>query len=216
VARERRLDLARRRRRQRLATIGDELREARLTAGLSQDAVARAAGTSSSALSRVELGGSQRVSYETLVAIGAILGLDVSIRAYPEGSPLRDTAQLSLLSRFRARIATSLSWRSEVPLSVPGDRRGWDAVIAGPGWRVAVDAETRLRDVQALLRRIALKARDDRAATVILVVADTRHNRQTLRLYAGDIDPLLPERSDAILSRLEAGDPPPASGIVRL
>ena len=51
--------------------IGDELREARLAAGLSQRRVAEFVGLSHSEISRVELAHSDHVPYETLAVIGA-------------------------------------------------------------------------------------------------------------------------------------------------
>ena len=47
--------------------------------------------------------------------------------------------------------------------------------------RVAVEAETRVTDFQALARRIALKQRDDSVERVILLVAATRGNRGAVR-----------------------------------
>ena len=69
------------------------------------------------------------------------------------------------------------------------DQRAWDAVIttvaqAGDGrprrCLIGVEAETRLRDLQALQRRLALKRRDGGVDRVILLVADTRSNRAIL------------------------------------
>ena len=161
VTRDRRTDRGRRESRRRLAAIGDELREARLSAGLSQRQLAETVGISHSEVSRVELAQSERVPYQTLAMIGAVLGLDVSIRAFPGGEPIRDAAQVALLGRLRSQLEPSLRWRTEVPIRVPGDRRAWDGEIGGPNWRAVVDAESRLRDVQAVARRVALKARDD-------------------------------------------------------
>ncbi len=64
--------------------------------------------------------------------------------------------------------------------SGPRDRRAWDAVIEGQGWRIGVEAETRLHDVQSLLRRVALKQRDGAVSAVILLVNDTANNRRVL------------------------------------
>ena len=46
-----------------------------------------------------------------------------------------------------------------------------------------VEAETRLDDLQALERRIYLKQRDLGIRRVILLVADTRHNRAVLEAH---------------------------------
>jgi transcriptional regulator with XRE-family HTH domain len=142
--------------------VGDELREARLQAGLTQGQVGAAVGLSASEISRIELGQAARVSYETLVLVAAVLGLDLPLRAFPAGDPVRDIAQLTLLAKLRGRLPDGLRWRTEVPLRIPGDRRAWDAVIEGRGWRLPVEAESRLRDVQACSRKVMLKRRDDR------------------------------------------------------
>jgi transcriptional regulator with XRE-family HTH domain len=194
--------------------VGEELREARLQAGLTQVELGAAVGLSKSEISRIELGRERNVPYERLVLIAAALGLDLPLRAFPSGEPVRDVAQLALLASFRRLLAATLPWRTEVPLRVPGDRRAWDAVIDGPGWRVAVEAETRLRDVQALSRRIALKQRDDRTDVVILLVADTRNNRHVLRLATPDLAATFPTSGRASVHALSEGRQPAGSAIV--
>ena len=211
---ERRIDRARRAAQRGLLTIGDELREARLAGGVSQRELGAAVGLSHSQVGRIERGLVPGVAYETLVLIGAHLGLDVPVRAYPNGDRIRDAAQLALLARLRAMIAPGLRHRTEVPLGLPGDRRAWDEVIDGPGWSIPVEAETRLRDTQALRRRLALKCRDAQVDRLLLVVADTRHNRHVLRLAAGDFAEAFPVRSRDALAALRNGRPPPASAIV--
>ena len=62
-------------------------------------------------------------------------------------------------------------------MPIQGDHRSADAVIDGQGILAMVEAETRIDDVQALERRIAAKQRDLGIARVILLIADTRHNR---------------------------------------
>lgn len=208
------MDRGRRRARVALLSVGDELREARLGAGLTQQKVGDAVGISHAGVSRIERGLATRVPYETLVLMGAVLGLDVPLRTYPAGEPLRDAPQMALLGSFRRLLAATLGWRTEVPLRIAGDRRAWDAVIEGRGWRVAVDAETRLRDVQALTRRIALKQRDDRVDVVILLVADTRHNRHVLRLAAPDLIATFPVAGREAMHALSEGRQPSGSAIV--
>lgn len=216
VTRERRLDRGRRDASRSLTRVGDELREARLSAGLTQHQAGSAAGISSSELSRIEHGIAKRVPYESLVFLGSVLGLDVPLRTYPSGEPVRDAAQLALLARLRALLPASLRWRTEVPLAMPGDRRAWDAVIERSGWRVPVDAESRLRDVQACTRRVALKRRDDRSDVVILLVADTRHNRRVLRLAGPDLAAEFPIAGALAIASLRDGEKPMGSGIVLL
>jgi hypothetical protein len=125
-------------------------------------------------------------------------------------------AQLALLGRFRALLPADLRWRTEVPIRIERDLRAWDADVGGAGWSVPVEAETRLRDVQALARRLALKRRDDGAETMILLIADTRHNRRVLRLAMPDLVLEFPATGRAVLAALWAGEQPSASGIVLL
>ena len=151
-----------------------------------------------------------------LALIASVVGLDLPLRTYPAGEPIRDAAQLALLARLRALLPPELRWRTEVPLAIEGDRRAWDAVIEGRGWRLPVDAESRLRDVQAFSRRLALKQRDDRSACVVLLVADTRHNRHVLRLAGPDLAAAFPTPGRAALAALSIGERPPGSAIVLL
>jgi transcriptional regulator with XRE-family HTH domain len=199
-----------------LQVIGEELRNARLLAGLTQQQVGDAVGTSHTTVSRIELGRAPNVSYQTLVLIATVLGLDLPLRVFPSGEPLRDASQAALLGKLRIGVARELGWRTEVLLRIPGDRRAWDAAIRGPDWEVAVDAESRLRDVQAVVRRTALKRRDDRREIMILLVANTRHNRHVLRLVAADLAADYPVRGADALAALARGERPVGSAIVLL
>lgn len=216
ATRERRLDRGRRRAGRALVSIGDELRELRLQAALTQRALSSTVGISPAEISRIERGRSPHVAYETIVLVGAALGLDIPLRAFPNGDRVRDAAQLALLGRFRGELPRGLRYRTEVPLGIPGDLRAWDAIVDGPGWSVPVEAETRLRDTQALRRRIALKCRDGRVDRIVLLVADTRHNRHVLRIAADDFAELFPGRGREALGAFRDGSPPVASSIILL
>lgn len=199
-----------------LLAIGEELREARIQAALTQRALGVSVGISAAEISRIERGQSPHVAYETLACLAAALGLDLPLRAFPNGDPVRDAAQLALIRRLRELSPPGVRQRTEVPLGIPGDRRAWDMVIDGPGWSIPVEAETRLRDVQALLRRTALKARDGGADRLILLVADTRHNRHVLRLAAAEFAGAFPVRGREALVALRTGICPTGSSVVIL
>jgi hypothetical protein len=78
-----------------------------------------------------------------------------------------------------------------------------------------VETETRPRDVQALLRRLATKRRDDPGiSSVVLVMADTRHNRSLLKEFGEVVRAELPVASKVIIEALAAGREPGGSGIV--
>jgi hypothetical protein len=129
---------------------------------------------------------------------------------------VRDAAQLALLRRLRGSLPSGVRIRFEVPLGIQGDLRAWDAIIEGPGWWRPVEAETRLRDLQALQRRLRLKCRDAGVSAVILLVADTRHNRQVLRTNADALAELCPTSSRQLLTTLRTGRPPARGGVLIL
>lgn len=215
ATRERAVDRGRRAADRHAVTLGMELREARLGAGVSQAFVAHAVGTSRAEISRIERGRAPHAPLGRLTLTAAVLGLDLSVRLYPAGLPIRDRAQVGLLERLRARLPPDLVWQTEVPIPIPSDPRAWDASISGRGWTVYVDAETRLRDAQALQRRTALKKRDTSTNRVVLLVADTRTNRAILSGLARPLlDDAIPGRR--LLADLAAGRDPGGSGLIVL
>jgi hypothetical protein len=147
--------------------------------------------------------------------VAAVVGLRIGLRAYPGGDPLRDAAHARLLERFRRRLHPALGWRTEVPLPNAGDPRAWDAVVTGDGWRDGIEAETGVDDAQALERRAQLKQRDGGLDHVILVISDTKRNRQALGT-APSAFAAFPLRTRQVLGALATGRHPGASGIVLL
>ena len=197
--------------------IGHELRVARQVVGESVHVVGSAIEMSGMQVSRIERGILPTVSIEQLARLGAAVGLDVRVRAYPGPSPVLDAAQMALLGRLRARLPKHLLFRTEVPLPSVGDQRAWDASISrlvGIADVLPVEAETRLVDGQAQFRRISLKLRDSGLEHVLVVLADTRRNRDVLRsassILSGDF-PVSPRRA---LAALSAGHHPGGSAIV--
>jgi transcriptional regulator with XRE-family HTH domain len=190
-----------------------------VAAGLSLRDAAAASGAAYTQLWRFERGLLDRVSIADVGAWCAVVGLDLSLRAYPVGDPIRDRAQLALLERFRARLHPSLRWRTEVPLPIERDLRAWDAEVSGAAperWRVRVEAETNVADGQALERRIQLKIRDDPVGHVILLVSETRANRQAMRLLRDGLMATFPLDARATMTALTAGRDPGGSGFVIL
>jgi transcriptional regulator with XRE-family HTH domain len=191
-----------------------DIARARRGAGLSQADVGRPCGLSRSTEARTE-SGNRRATIEELACLGATVGLDVRVRAYPRGDAIRDAGQARLLERLRVRLAPALRWSTEVPLPITGDPRAWDAVIRGAGWRIGVEGETVLDDMQAVERRVALKRRDGQVDHVVLLVADTPRNRRALAATPASFRDL-PLRTRAVLAALRDGRDPGASGIVVL
>jgi hypothetical protein len=82
--------------------------------------------------------------------------------------------------------------------------------------QVAVEAETRLVDVQALQRRIELKSRDSGIATVILLMSASRSNRETVRLFGEPLRESFPVRGVEALRMLRKGRLPAGSAAILL
>lgn len=213
--RERPGDRGRRRARSDLHVVAADERRSRIGAGLSLRAVGDATGIDHARIWRFERGQFGELGVEDIVAIGAVVGLEVRLRAFPAGDAIRDAGQQRLLERLRPRVHASLGWGTEVGLPIEGDLRAWDAVIRADGWSVGVEAETVLDDLQALDRRLALKRRDGRMDHVILLVADTHRNRRALAAAPGAFADL-PLRAREILGALGRGADPGGSGIVIL
>jgi transcriptional regulator with XRE-family HTH domain len=199
-----------------LATLADEFREARYQSGVSQRFVAGRSGVSRSTYSRIENARHASLSIQDAARVASTLGLDLVVRAYPGTGSLRDGAHAERLGRLLSFAAQPLSVAREVPLPArPGsiEQRAWDAVVTGSGARTALELEMRLRDAQALERRLALKRRDDPVERFVLAIADSRSNRRAL-LEARDLFASLPRLSRrSVIESLQAGRHPP-SGIV--
>lgn len=216
ATRERGIDRGTRRGRWLLGDFGRELRDARLQAGLSQREVGRSAGISGSWVSRIEAGLVKSLSILLAAQLMAVVGRDLSVRSYPAGSPIRDAAHQELLRRFRSRISPAFRCRFEVPLPIPNDPRAFDMALETNGLFIAVEAETRLHDGQALARRLALKRRDGRPDRMILLVNATKSNRGFLRDEGAGLKEAFPLSTRAVLEALGQGDAPVADGIVLL
>jgi transcriptional regulator with XRE-family HTH domain len=194
-----------------------EIRDTRVAIGLSQDDVGRAAGISGSQVGRFERGELADIGLRQLCRLSVAVGLVPSVRLYPDGDPARDAAQIRLLERMRVRLPTASGWRTEVPLHGRSDPRAWDAVARSGDCLDAFEAESRLGDLQALDRRIALKLRDDPTiGHVFLVVAATRANRRVLALGRESLRGNFPLDTRQALASLSRGVCPGANGLLVL
>jgi transcriptional regulator with XRE-family HTH domain len=198
-----------------------EAEEARVAAGLSYAALARALGLSKSHVARILRRGVTDVGVIRVAQVLAVVGLELTARAHPVAPPVRDAASVALLDRLRTRLSPACVCRTEVPvLELPAtgfvDLRAWDLAIDGPGWTARLDAETRLGDVQALQRRIALKQRDGRVSCVILLVSRTRHNREVIRAAEASLRAQFPISPRLALQRLGRGESPRGNSMILL
>jgi transcriptional regulator with XRE-family HTH domain len=196
--------------------LGAEIRDVRVSAGLSLRAAAGSVGMSYSVLGRIERGVLANVTILQLSQACTAVGLRLSGKAYPDGDPIRDAGQARLLRRFEARLPPGTAFRRETPLPIPGDPRGIDGTATLDRRRTGVEAETHLADLQALERRALQKQRDAGLPVLILLVADTHHNRRVLALHREALRASFPLDTRAVMARVTRGLPPEQNGIVVL
>ncbi len=165
---------------------------------------------------RIERGEVHGVSVDQLGRACSAVGLRLIAKAVPGAGPAVDEAQLGLLGRFRAVLPPGSRLATEVPLPGRGDLRAWDGLLVLDHVRIAVEAETRLLDAQALERRYAIKMRDGHVDLMVLLVADTAHNRAFLDMHREALRMRFPLDGRQLLPDLRAGRAPSASGILSL
>lgn len=195
--------------------VADDLTRARATAGLSVRGIARSIGVSADRIIRAERGDPTTLTIELLARIAPALGLQLAVSLHPNGDPVRDRAHLALLGRLRSRLPAGIRWRTEVPIPIAGDLRAADACIELSQVLMLIEAETRLTDVQAVERKSTLKQRDIDADRLILLVADTPHNRAVLRLHP-ELAERFPVTTRRCLAALGRAEDPGGDAIVLL
>lgn len=196
--------------------LGREIRNARLSSGTSQRDAGRRVEMSHAQFGRIERGQLDALTIDQAARACAAVGLRLIVRAVPGGDPALDSGQLALLERFRRELPLAVPLGTEVPLPIPGDLRAWDGMIRIDGVRIGIEAEARIRDAQAIDRRIALKRRDGGVEIVILLLANTASNRLMLALHREALRSSFPLDTRQVMAALRIGRAPTASGIVVL
>lgn len=92
-----------------MLNLGDEFRDKRVAIGMSQQQVAAAAGISRLSYLRIERGRMQNLRIVTASRIAALLGLDLSLRAYPGAGPMRGAAHAARLMKVLSQVGTPLT-----------------------------------------------------------------------------------------------------------
>jgi transcriptional regulator with XRE-family HTH domain len=202
----------------RLRDVGTEFRNKRNELGLSQAAVAKAARISRSTYSRIERGKSPGLTVVVAARVGAMLGLDLSLKTYPGGQPLRDEASAKRIKYLKDLTGPPLRARTEVPLPQRSDHvelRRWDLMLTGGAKRTGLEFEARLYDAQAQVGRWNIKLRDDPVDAFVVVLADTQRNRQAFAQYETLFADFPRIGTAAFLAMLRSGTHPP-TGLVFL
>lgn len=196
--------------------IGQEVALARTNQGLSVHAAARLAGVAPATQQRVEAG-DPAVGITTVCRVAAPLGLKVWGKAFPVVTPaLRDTGQLAIAEYLRTAAGTRLSVVLEHGL---GNGRAIDAVFMGTDEIIAAEIERLLADLQAQYRRADAKRTElaelhHRPVRLVIVAADTRHNRAVVRDHAALIGSMLPAGSREIMRAIRTSQPLGRDGLL--
>lgn len=206
---------AQRRMRRQLVELLDDVHERRLMSGATQAELAEAIGTSRSLVGTLERDELEDPGIIQLARVAAAVGLDLSLRAFPNSSVLRDAAQVQLLNRLRGECHPALAWTLEAPVA-QGDPRAFDALIGQRPGAAVVEAISRLRDSRRQLRPIQAKLEAAGLSSVILLIAATRGNRTALREAGRQLRDAFPLGPRAVLAMLRSGAVPRQSGIVIL
>lgn len=226
---KRRLGLDRvvkRRHREVVRSFGRDVLNLRTDAGATQSEVSILAGIDRSHYSRIEAG-TANASVESMVAISAALGADISIRLYPGTGP-------RLTDRHQARMVETLlralgpEWRPHVEVPVSRPARGViDVVLEHPSARllVATEAYSELRRLEQQIRWSAEKAGSLGSSDLVgpghefevsrlLVLRSTASTRQLARDFERTLRAAYSARSVDVVSALRGGVPWPGPGIV--
>jgi transcriptional regulator with XRE-family HTH domain len=212
ATRERPLDRGRRLGRQAAIRLIGELRQERIKADVSQRAMAGQLGWSQARYWRFE-NATEAVLGE-VSAVAAILGLELSSSLHRVNDALADRGQLALLARFRLILSPSIKVFTEALLPNPGDRRSWDMLLRIAAQIVGVEAETKVRDVQATVRKVRGRERDGGADELLIVLADTRANRATREELLAALGERFATPPRLLREALRHGRPLPGSGVL--
>lgn len=210
-----------RRLRQQTQRNGEQLRNLRLRANVSQAAVARAIGVDRSVISRLEAG-DPSVGLATRFVAGELLGAEIALSTFSVDSPrIYDRAHARLVERLVRAAHEQWQIQPEAPVPGPG-RRSVDLRIDGPEDIVLCEVESKLHRVEEIVRECTSKANDiaatanGRRVHVVLVLPPTRHNRAVVEAARETLRHVFPHGSPELLAALTGGGPWPGSGILWL
>jgi transcriptional regulator with XRE-family HTH domain len=200
--------------------FGEELRVARLSAGLTQATVARLARTSQTHVSRAERGQGD-LSLRQRCRLAAAVGHELGWSLFPVATVrLRDSGQLAIAQAISTAASPRWTVRLEEPVSDRGARAA-DMLLVGTDELIHIEIERSLVDLQAQLRAGQLKRqsiadRSDRPVRFVLAVPDTARNRRHLAEVDELVRRSLPLRSKALWAGIRQGRPVGDDGVLVL
>ena len=196
-----------------------ELIDRRAFLGVSQRTLAHELGWSQAHVWRVEAN-QVAVTVVGLSEMASVLGLELSIGVHEIGDPIRDKGQQAVSKRFDGLLSPLWRVTNETLLPLAGDRRSWDKLLrlsgATPRHLVGVDLETRIRDVQALVRRTRERERDGGVDEILLVLSDSATNRRMVTELREALGPEYSTSPRKLMKALREGSALLGSGVVLL
>ena len=148
----------------------------------------------------------------------SVLGYEVSVGLHPIGDSLRDKGQLAVGKRLAAMLSDAWRVTDETLLPGAGEQRAWDKLLRlvgeSPRYLVGVDIETKVWDVQALVRRTRGRERDGHADRILVVLADTAHNRRVVDELRHGLGADYATSPRTILRSLRLGERLVGSGVI--
>ncbi len=202
------------------ARFGEEFREIRLGAGVTQASLARMIGVSRSVICRMEQGDpdvSARIRARAVTALGG----DFRIAVYPGGTPvIHDAAHARIVEAVLRQC--SPNWHPAVEAPVPGPgRRSTDIRLNRGGEIVLMEVETHVRALETVIRKGAEKrtavadASPPRRIHVVVVLPPTRHHRALVNAHPGTVAVAFPASHAALSNALGSPDATwPGDGIL--
>ena len=195
-----------------------ELRTARLVAGLSQTALARELDLDPSNVWRLEADRLGDIGVVRLAEIASLLGFEISLGLHPVGDPIRDKGQLACAQRFDQMLSARWRVTDETLLPGAGEQRAWDKLLRligeTPRCLVGADIESRVWDVQAIVRRTRARERDGQVDHILIVLADTAHNRRVIDDLRRSLGEAYFSPPRTILRQLRAGERLLGNGVI--
>jgi transcriptional regulator with XRE-family HTH domain len=198
--------------------LGVELRRLREDQGVSQAAIARAAGVSPAHLCSIEAATSS-ASLSALSHVAAALGARLDVRVVPQsGSPLRDHLQAAMVEALILDLSPVWGRHLEVPVERPV--RGVIDLVLVHRERsvvVAVEAHSEIRRLEQQIRWANEKARalsnSELVSTIfeqgatpvvesVLLLRSTRSTRELAREFEATLGAAYPARVGDLLASL--------------
>lgn len=196
-------------------------------AGISAEALARAAGIPPSYVRRI-LAGQARPSHETYAKLAVVLGADLATRLYPNTGPtIRDRHQARMLEHLLG--VADPRWRPFTEVGVSRPARGWIDVVlheVRAAVVVATEIESDLRRIEQTVRWSKEKAEslpswsgwhalgEGRSISQLLVVRRTRSNRTIADEFARQLAVAYPAHPEDALASLTGSASWPGPALV--